>query len=105
MIPLLKVTDASQWITTGILGRFHIQFFLDIELFLSRKQVDLSDVAQSSPFVFIGSRSTTPAKVKGPTKLRIIWDTILSSVVQQRVENFFRILGVELLVLVSEYYI
>jgi hypothetical protein len=32
-----------------------------LKLFLSRKQVDLSHVAQSSPFAPIGGRSTTPS--------------------------------------------
>jgi hypothetical protein len=61
-----------------------------LKLFLSRKQVDLSDVAQSSPFQdvseSIGARSTPSAEVKGPTKLRFLWDTILVPVVQRRAE-------------------
>lgn len=36
-----------------------------LNLLLSRKQVDLLDVAEYYPFFSIGSRSTTPAKVKG----------------------------------------
>ena len=58
-----------------------------LKLFLSREQVDLSDVAQSSPFVPIGARYTVPAKVKGPTKLRFLWDTILVPVVQRRADK------------------
>ena len=58
-----------------------------LKLFLSRKQVDLSDVAQSSPFESIGARSTPPAKVKGPTKSRFFWDTILVPVVQRRADE------------------
>ena len=59
-----------------------------LKLFLSRKQVDLSGVAQSSPFVLNRGRSTTAAaaKAKGPTKLRLLWDTILVPVVQRRAE-------------------
>ena len=57
-----------------------------LKLFLSRRHVDLSDVIQSSPFVPIGSRDyTVPARVKGPTRLRFLWDTILVPVVQRRV--------------------
>ena len=55
-----------------------------LKLFLSRKQVDLSDVAQLTPFVPIGARYTAPAKLRGPTKLRFLWDTVLIPVVQRR---------------------
>ena len=59
-----------------------------LKLFLSRKHVDLSDVAQSSPFVPNGARSTPPSpKAKGPTKLRFLWDTILVPVAQRRGEK------------------
>ena len=55
-----------------------------LKLFLSRKQVDLSDVAQSSPFNSIGARFTPPVKEKEPAKLRFFWDTILVPVAQRR---------------------
>ena len=64
-----------------------------LKLFLSRKQVDLSDVAQPSPFDSIdsfdsiGARSIPSAKVKGPTKLRFLWDTVLIPVVQRCADN------------------
>ena len=57
-----------------------------LKLFLSRKQVDFSDVAQSSPFVPIGARNIDPARAKGP-KLRFLWDTVLVPVVQRRAES------------------
>ena len=58
-----------------------------LKLYLSRKQVDLSDVAQRSPFESIGARSIPPDKVKGPTKLRFLWDTVLIPVVQRCADN------------------
>ena len=58
-----------------------------LKLFLSRKQVDLSDVIQPSPFVPVGARYTVPTKVKGPTRVRFLWDTILVPVVQRRAES------------------
>ena len=57
-----------------------------LKLFLSTKQVDLSDVAQSSPFVLTGARSSAPAQLKGRNKLRLNWDTILIPVVQRRAD-------------------
>ena len=64
-----------------------------LKLYLSRKQVDLSDVAQSSPFQDVsestGARSTPSAEVKGSsgTKLRFLWDTVIVPVVQRRAEK------------------
>ena len=58
-----------------------------LKLFLSRRQVDLSDVAQSTPFGPIGARFTVPAKVNGPNKLRFFWDTVVVPVVQRRAES------------------
>ena len=63
-----------------------------LKLFVSRRHVDLSDVAQSSPFAGVSitgirGRSTISAKEKGPTKLRFLWDTILVPVIQRRVEK------------------
>ena len=58
-----------------------------LKLYLSRKQIDLSDIAQPSPFDAIGARYSPSAKVKGPTKLRFLWDTILIPVVQRRADN------------------
>ena len=59
-----------------------------LKLFLSRKPMDLSDVVQSSPFDSIGARSdyttASQVKMKRPTKLRFLWDTILIPVVQRR---------------------
>ena len=74
-----------------------------IKLFLSRKQVDLSHVAQSSPFLNVswpvGGQSTVDAsltsraqragvftrKTSEPTKtLCLPWDTVEITVVQQR---------------------
>ena len=57
-----------------------------LKLFLSTKPMDLSDIAQSSPFDSIGARYITAprVKMKGPTKLRFLWDTILIPVVQRR---------------------
>ena len=63
-----------------------------LKLFLSRKHVDLSAVAQSSPFQVVSitgirGRSTISTKEKGPTKSRFLWDTILVPVVQRRAEK------------------
>ena len=58
-----------------------------LKLFLSTEHVDFSDVAQSTPFVPIGSRSTEPAKLKKPTNLRFQWDTVLVPVVQRRADK------------------
>jgi hypothetical protein len=81
-----------------------------LKLFLSREHVDLSEVAQSSPFDFIGARYTTArytteAKLKVPINLpvrhsgtlldkfkhrlpvRHLWDTILVPVVQRRADK------------------
>jgi hypothetical protein len=79
-----------------------------LKLFLSRKQVNLSHVAQSSPFVPVGGRSTAPPSppfvhVEGSTTpspvnssrsthpppgpgsgLHFPWDTIEIPVVQRR---------------------
>ena len=55
-----------------------------LKLFLSREQVDFSDIIQPSPFDSIGARFTAPAKLKGPNSLRFQWDTILIPVVQRR---------------------
>ena len=57
-----------------------------LKLFLTREHVDLSDVAQSSPFDSIGTRYTTEAKMKVNHKLpvRHLWDTIVIPVVQRR---------------------
>ena len=56
-----------------------------LKLFLSREWIDLSDVAQPSPFDSIGTRYTIPlAEMKGPTKSSLLWDTILIPVVQRR---------------------
>ena len=85
-----------------------------LKLFLSREYVDLSEVAQSSPFDFIGARYTTASEAKlkmMPTNLpvrhsgtqvtrqaespfrvnripvRHLWDTILVPVVQRRADK------------------
>jgi hypothetical protein len=56
-----------------------------LKLFLSREQVDFSDVAQLTPFGPIGARLTRPYEAKH-TRLpvRFLWDTILAPVVQRR---------------------
>ena len=58
-----------------------------LKLFLTRKQVDLSDVAQATPFDSIGARSPPPVKAKEPIKTRFLWDTVLVPVVQRRAES------------------
>ena len=66
-----------------------------LKLFLSREHVDLSGVAQSSPFQVdsttstTGARSTAKANLEVPTNLpaRHLWDTILVPVVQRRAEK------------------
>ena len=64
-----------------------------LKLFLSREHVDLSNVAQSSPFDAIGARFTAPAKVGIPKfPVRHLWDTISVPVIQRRaepVDDFF----------------
>ena len=59
-----------------------------LKLFLSREQVDLSDVAQSSPFDSIGSRFQDKARGR-KVKLAAcsLWDTILVPVVQRRAKQ------------------
>ena len=54
-----------------------------LKLYLSREHIDLSNVAQSSPFDAIGTRYIAQAKLKAPPKLRFLWDTILIPVVQR----------------------
>ena len=60
-----------------------------LKLFLSSMQIDLSDVAQPSPFDSIGTRYTTRplAEMKEPAKSSFPWDTILIPVVQRRADN------------------
>jgi hypothetical protein len=58
-----------------------------LKLFLSKKQVDLSDVTQPSPFVRVAIEAPNRDKNKAkPTNLRLLWDTILVPVVQRRAE-------------------
>jgi hypothetical protein len=56
-----------------------------LELFLSRKQVNLSHIAQSSPFK--GSRGLTEAVLPEPKSLPLPWDTIEIPVVQRRADT------------------
>jgi len=58
-----------------------------LKLYLSKEQIDLSDVAQSSPFVEIEAqtRGTKGAFIKSPSQ-RYFWDTIVVPVVQRRAE-------------------
>ena len=51
-----------------------------LKLFLSRKQVDLSHVAQSSPF--FANRATGPPPL--PDFTRLPWDTVEIPLVQRR---------------------
>ena len=63
-----------------------------LKLFLTREHVDLSDVAQSSPFKkekkTIGARGQEEvdlkAKFKANMPVRLLWDTSLIPVVQRR---------------------
>jgi hypothetical protein len=60
-----------------------------LKLFLSRKQANLSHVAQSSPFKVVstgigtGGRGATAAVLPEPTNLSLPWDTIEIPVVQR----------------------
>ena len=56
-----------------------------LKLFLSRKQVNLSHVAQPSPFV--SSRGSKQAVVPEPTNLPLPWDTVEIPVVQRRTKK------------------
>ena len=55
-----------------------------LKLFLSRKQVNLSHIAQSSPFVSGSSRGTIRAVFPEPMNLPLPWDTVEIPVVQRR---------------------
>ena len=61
-----------------------------LKLFISRKQVNLSHVAQPSPFkvVSTGSRGSTEAVLPEPTNLPLPWDTIEIPVVQRRADKY-----------------
>ena len=63
-----------------------------LKLFLSRKQVNLSHVAQSSPFqvkaVSTGSRGSTEVVLPEPTNFPLPWDTIEIPVIQRRVDRY-----------------
>ena len=52
-----------------------------LKLFLSRKQVNLSYIAQSSPFVV--SRGTAPPRIPELKNVPIPWDTVEIPVVQR----------------------
>ena len=52
-----------------------------LKLFLSREQVNLSDVAKPSPFV--SDRGSAEVELIEPTNLPLPWDTIDISVVQR----------------------
>jgi hypothetical protein len=56
-----------------------------LKLFLSRKRVNLSHVAQPSPFqvVSTGSRGSKKAVLPEPKNLHLPWDTIEIPVVQR----------------------
>ena len=56
-----------------------------LKLFLSRKQVKLSHVAQSSPFV--SSRATGKVVVPEPKNLPLPWDTVEIPVVQRHADK------------------
>ena len=56
-----------------------------LKLFLSRNQVNLSHVAQSSPFV--RTRGTAPPPLPDFTNLPLPWDTVEIPVVQRRAEK------------------
>ena len=60
-----------------------------LKLFLSRKQVNLSHIAQPSPFQVVptGSRGTVPTVVPEPTNLPLPWDTVEIPVVQRRADK------------------
>ena len=66
-----------------------------LKLFLSRKQIDLSIIAQpsSGPFSSIQAgydsyrHTKAVTKMKGPTKLRFPWDAILIPMVQRHADN------------------
>ena len=56
-----------------------------LKLFVSRKQVNLSHVTQSSPFE--SSRGTVRAVLPEPPNLPLPWDTVEIPVVQRRAGN------------------
>ena len=56
-----------------------------LKLFLSRKQVDLSHIAQETPFKV--SRASAEAVLPEPKNLPLPWDTIEIPVVQQHAEK------------------
>ena len=66
-----------------------------LKLYLSKEQVDLSDVAQSSPFdsdsdsIEAHPQDKARGTRKAPIKLaaRSLWDTILVPVVQRRADQ------------------
>lgn len=55
-----------------------------LKLFLSRKQVNLSHVAQSSPFKDVCGRGSSEAILPESKNLPLPWDTIEIPVVQRR---------------------
>ena len=78
----------------GDSGSFPYIFFLRdgqkvdvgiLKLFLSRKQVNLSHVAQSSPFV--PSCDPAPGVVPEPTNSPLPWDTVEIPVVLRRADK------------------
>ena len=58
-----------------------------LKLFLSTEPVDLSHVAQSSPFVFESGRDAPQTVVPELPKLPLPWDTIEIPVVQRRADK------------------
>ena len=62
-----------------------------LKLFLSRKQVNLSHIAQPSPFKVASTdgrpRGSKEAELPEPTNLPLPWDTIEIPVVQRRADN------------------
>ena len=54
-----------------------------LKLFLSKEHVDLSHIAQPSPFALVECRGTAAA----PRRTPLLWDTILIPVVQRRADK------------------
>lgn len=61
-----------------------------LKLFLSRRQVNLSHVAQPSPFKVVptGSRGSEKVVLPEPKILPLPWDTIEVPVVQRRTDKY-----------------